>query len=783
MPTTPVSVSTGIPGLTNTTIYTVPVGKTAIVKAVIGQTPNNNGTAHTVSKSINGQNFPLNYNQSPYYTPATGGTVVSGANLISAPVTMAAGEQLKVYVGANSFYNFPSVVTDTNQSYAADGSLALIRTMNYGNSIYMATGYSNSGAYVATSPDAITWTQKTSAVSLASNIDLVAYANGVWVGAKQYATGNIFYSADNGNTWSFATGVSSYTPYGVYSGNNTIVISAAGTLIYSTNGSTWTESTALTALLSPAGYTINGVGWTGTHWIVSTGDGSFASTDLVSWNGFGSLTGNTQGYNNTSHNDISYSSYYGKYYAVRNAASVPNIFSSSTGLLWNTVASVTQNPAKVAIAGNNPVIIACPTASSTTRYKSTDGITFTAGTDSQGYVGRVWGLENGYFLTFSNPTQGSCYLSTDPVAGTGTTFGGGSASDFTSKSAAADPITGKWMALGKDVGSNRYIMLGGTSGTNIGPAYVPSGLGIDSTRGNPMAVAWSAADSAFYMVSDTGQVRRATSYDSFPALVNSGTIQQQYNAGTSYAIKVVGTTIYVFLCGNPTYGNYVWIGSTLTGGTSFTTYNLNGTYGAAYWRVSWLQSSGIYAGGDTQVATNGTYLLTVNGPGTITAYNPSVTASEIVSPPTSLGTVQVTGSYGFSYGGALGSIGNIAGLYYSTNIVTTFGRWTNITNGNQLAGTNEPPNKVLYLGGTYYVNAFNATGYMYAGTTPATLDGGKQSGSTIAGVTVVQPNTGFTSDGTNMVGFNTRIGNTMKTTTPSSYLYGSTVTASIVEIS
>jgi hypothetical protein len=563
----------------------------------------------------------------------------------------------------------------------------------------------------------------------------------------------------------------------VYTGNNIFVISVGTNVIYSSNGSTWTAATGLTTFTSVTGYGVNNIGWTGSHWIVSNQFGSLATTDFANWSGFGGagfmISSTSVGWSN-----LTYSSVYGKYYGARSTASVPNIASSTTGILWDRT-TVSMGVGKVAVAGSNSILIACPAGTTTARFKSTDGSTWTSGTDSLGYQGRVWGLANGYFLTFQDNGVGTCYLSTDPVAGTGNVTYTNNASRV-SRSAAADPSTGKWCALIRDGDNNRWAMFGGSTANTFGTEYNPSII-VDSTNGNPMAVAWSAADSAFYAVSDTGAVFRSTAYNSTWTLVNSGTIVSFYNSGVPYAIKVVGTNIYVFIVNNTTYANIIYVGSTLTGGSSFTGYNVGTYYSSAYWRPVWLGTNGQYTF-DCETASNGTNLFVITGTGAVTGFTPSTSTTSIVTPPTCTGTMQQIGSNTITYGGGHVSAGNSLGWYYSTNVITTLGTYSN-GGGYQLQGENIPPNKILSLGGTLYFNAFSSSGSMLSGTTPANAGNPISVGSSVAGTKIVNPAWGFTSDGTNMVGSTTQLDFTMNTTTPSSFLYASTVTASVVEIS
>jgi len=91
-----------------------------------------------------------------------------------------------------------------------------------------------------------------------------------------------------------------------------------------------------------------------------------------------------------------------------------------------------------------------------------------------------------------------------------------------------------------------------------------------------------------------------------------------------------------------------------------------------------------------------------------------------------------------------------------------------------------------YVGGSYYVTSSILNGYIWTGTTPTNIANNYAGiGSSFAGVTVVNPSNGWMIDGTNLVSSRngTNLTNVCKTTTPSQFLYGATVNASIVEIS
>jgi len=779
MPTTPISVSTGIQGLTNTTLYTVPAGRTAICKAIVAQGANNGDYQFTISKYTNGQNYPLNYNQLNQRTPATGGTKVSGVNLITEPITLGAGDEMRVYANTDSLYMLPNV--STAGTTALDGSTYSVNANLFANGIYMAVGSCSSGAYVATSTDAITWTQRTGALAVASNFSLITCNGSVWVATNpSNSQGTVYYSSDNGLTWAPSIVVASAVNFQCLINNgSTFLLSGSNYKLYSsTNGSTWTDVTSYTTAIGSSTAVIYNLGWTGTNWIVDNQYGALTSTNLTTWAGY---VGNSLGrINVTTVYATSYSTAYGKYYSSKNISSQPNVFSSTNGYVWENLASWSSSPYKVCCAGANTILIATVQGSGTDRFKSTDGSTFTAAVQAGGYLGPTFGLDNGYFLTMqNNGTNDACSLSTDPTTSTGTT-GLGGLSGFSLSAAAADPISGKWVGIGKTSGS--IYAIGGTSGTNIGTTYNPSFA--VATYGIPTAITWSAVDGYFYMVTDAGYVFRMTAHNTGWALQTSS--PQVFLSGST-CIKSVGTTLYIVSESSGSYLNHVFTSSTLSGGASWSSINYASPNNRGYRLTGDVQRAGMYYG--DALATNGTDLVWNNRKGQGFALTPSNGLYAMRMPPNSVGTVQTVNSNQFLYGGYIDGVEHVAGYFTSSNVITTYGTFVNnLNNGTYYAwaSVQQQPNKMAYVGGTYYITSALTNSLIWKGTTPTTLgSSAAATGATIAGVFVISPSNGWMLDGVNLVstGNATQLNAVCKTTTPASYVYAATVTASIVEIS
>jgi hypothetical protein len=774
MAQTPKSISVNVLGQTNATIYTVPALKTAVVKTVIGTNADTSGSTLTVSKYVSGQNFPITANQAPIYSNATGATSVFGYNLISSPITMAAGEELKVYPNAASYYNLPNVSTFTN---ASDGNAPVINQVYYGNGKYVAVGYTSSGgAFIATSTDAVTWTQNTAVIPLTSALDQVVNVGSTWLATNNSASASMLYSTDNGVTWApSAFGVA--TPLrSLAASNSTFVVGGNnGRIYYSTDGNTWTESTSFITATGSA-ITVYAVSWSGSHFMVSNAFGTLATTDLVTWFSYASTNfgRNASGVWQSS----TWSSAYSRYYTCRNNSSTPNINSSPNGLLWtNLLSSTVYGIQKMAAAGSNTVILGMPPTGTSDRLVSTNGTTFTAASDVNGLSGPVFGLANGYFLSCGN-NDSTMSLSTNPTTISGTTRSSLRAGYITC--AAADPVSGQWVAFQTADGSNTIFIDGGTSGTNIAGTSYNTTLSAASV-GAAQSVCWSAADSYFYMITTTGRVYRLTTYNT--GFTSMGTVPSggASSSGHQCDIMAVGTTLYA-ITSNTGVAATLYIGSTLTGGASWVAQDFNGgSYTNSYLECTTATRDGNYWG--EALSTNGTDILWVNSRGWCYVITPSVAATSMRMPVIPSGYVQTVNSINFVYGGYWNSGGYpLYGYFFSNNAMTTYGTWVALGNFSAYFNSNQSPaNKFAYVGSNYYGMEMGSN-YLYSNSTP-TMSTSRGSGSTIAGVRVVMPIAGFANDGTNLAG--SPKGSALyvcKTTTPSNFLYAATMTASIIEI-
>lgn len=230
MAQTPISASVAVLSDTPVTLYTVPSGKTAIVKAVIPTVLLASNTANfTVNKNSNGSVIPVVLNQTNTYVSATGGTTTYTPNLLSAPITLTSGESISISTSGTAFYKLP--LTYTNSQYQ-------IANITYANNRYMAVGYDsgNLKGLVLTSTDGTTWVKQTFTGSTLTN---VCYGNSLWV-ATSTSIGVIYKSADNGVTWTEISHTASSLYNVTYQNNLFVAVGANGKGITSSDGTTWT---------------------------------------------------------------------------------------------------------------------------------------------------------------------------------------------------------------------------------------------------------------------------------------------------------------------------------------------------------------------------------------------------------------------------------------------------------------------------------------------------------------------------------------------------------------
>ena len=275
-------------------------------------------------------------------------------------------QDLKEYVNpVQQVGRFVAVGEGYNISYSDDGVNwtevpISIRCsgVGFGNGKFIATQYGNSSNKIAYSDDGINWTVDN--FTSGSFYYNVAYGNNTWV---MVGESKMFYSTDNGSTWTSISGLSGRT---IIFANNMFVAGRAysGTMKYSTDGVNWYNGTGsgiskstwgiaygngkFVATLydsSTVAYSSNGIDWStstlpsrsswvvasdGSKFVAVSENGSAISTDGINWTS-GTLPISTSWYGMT-YND-------GRFIAV----GYGNTFISSTdGINWTQLTTTTS---------------------------------------------------------------------------------------------------------------------------------------------------------------------------------------------------------------------------------------------------------------------------------------------------------------------------------------------------------------------------------------------------------------------------------------------------------
>lgn len=786
MAQTPVSASVEVLKGT-TTLYTVPTGKTAIVKGVVGGSVVGDTPSFTVNKVSGGVTYPITVTQPTNLTPATGGTATSGNNLLKAPITLVAGESITIYTGTSDALQIPQVASYSNTTPFT----FYINQIQYANSIFMASGYFGvNSALVLTSSDGVTWTKQ----NLASTIPRfksVAYGNGNWVAIPYNLNDYLYVSADNGVTWTavnVTTSAGSDCSSVAYVNNLWVSCWYSGYMFTTTTPATagWTSNTAWRTYVRSNGSFGNpqSIGHNGTNYIF-TGQyiGIIYSPDLSTFTSYGNVGGGLYMQNGIEAVGIAYSSTYSKWYCNTRGSGLTNsVYQSTDSVNWTkqTVPAY-SNSASIQIAGSNSILLIQNTSAlggASAYLKSTDGTTWATASDVGGRTGPLIGLSNGYFVKFTNVTNGGYSITTDPTSITGTTLA--STSTYYPTNVGASNGT-KWIAFGWNAGNSYIAMTGGSNGTTAGSWYSdPNAYDINS-YGYPHSACWNPADGYFYMITRFGVIFKIDSYS-----VGTGMnyVTQIGNSTDTYTgIAYLNGFLYVTTARTTATQNQIYISSDFSNFTSFalggTTLNSYGAYKAEFSNYSYA-SQNFAVNGTTSLAIVSKYGWTYN-----------INASDPYTPyyyPQGVMHYQRLNSVDIFAGGYDLQSNNLYGLWQYPSGFTT----TPTINATAFMFNNQTPNInnfFVYIGSKYY--GVDNAGNICSGNSLTTLASLAFSSSSPNGVSYTSSNSysQIQTDGSNFYYYPNQNISTNgslslgKTNDLSNAINNSVMTGSIVEIS
>jgi hypothetical protein len=408
MAQTPVTASVFYNSTAQTTIYTVPVGKTAVVKGVLATSQVTSYDTVGLNKVSGGITYPIVVGQTTGY-PAIGSSTyyqgypsVRSINLLQSPITLAAGDSITISSSDTSYYKALTAIYDTTY---------LIANIAYLNGYYIAVGADTTGlGLILTSTDGITYTRRTFAYSL--SLRNVTYGNGYYVVCN--ATGGVIHYSTDLITWTQVTLPSTSPCYALtYGGAKFVTGGTSGISYYATTTPlVWTASTVFSTDL------IQSLSYIGTNWFYGTAGVSYYTADFTTYTQpYMSLA---SGQSNSTHSAICASN--NKVMLVNNLtpSTYPNTFlrTSTAGVTWSaqttTANSVGSSGTKIKYAANGAYYIMQYYNSGSMYYlRSSDGTTWVQDQETS------WGLTGastgGYrnvspaYLNTTNATyQGVC---------------------------------------------------------------------------------------------------------------------------------------------------------------------------------------------------------------------------------------------------------------------------------------------------------------------------------------------------------------------------------------
>lgn len=274
MAQTPISATVLYNSTTPTTIYTVPSGKTAVVKGVLAASQVAGYDTVTLNKVKNGITYPLvrnqlsgydSYGSTQYYPSNVGEETI---NLLKSPITLSAGESISISTTGTSYYK---------ANVATSSSVYKIAQFRYLNGNYIAVGVDSSTAVglILTSTDGITYTRRTFTAGV--QLTNITFGNGYYVVCNK--TGGTIHHSTDLVTWTEVALPSTYPCYAItYGGGKFVTGGDSGKSYYATSTPlSWTEATTFN------GSTIYVITYIGTNYFYGNAGISYYTADFTTY--------------------------------------------------------------------------------------------------------------------------------------------------------------------------------------------------------------------------------------------------------------------------------------------------------------------------------------------------------------------------------------------------------------------------------------------------------------------------------------------------------------------
>ena len=283
-----------------------------------------------------------------------------------------------------SFYN--KGITWTNRTLPVSG--VGYNQVAYGNGMFVAVGPNTATSSVLTSTDGVNWIARSTPA--ASGYRIVTYGNGEFVAIAAYgATSTTVITSPDGINWTARAGTASLNWTGVTYGKGLFVAVAqdgasSTDVMTSPDGVTWTSRTSAGFMTGSTPHLWQGVTYGNGTFVAVSGDSSgtaagevMTSTDGVTWT---SRTAAAAG----RYYSVGYGN--GLFVAAPGAGSA--IMTSPDGVTWTTRTSAATGNQYLGITYGNGLFVMTPTTTGIPILTSPDGITWTARTSTN--TARQW---------------------------------------------------------------------------------------------------------------------------------------------------------------------------------------------------------------------------------------------------------------------------------------------------------------------------------------------------------------------------------------------------------
>jgi hypothetical protein len=527
----PISKSVIYKSTTPTTLYTTPAGATAVVKTVVGSSLIQTFDTVTVNKVSGGVVYPLIQNKPTGYGASTGYPVAEGVNLLSSPVTLAAGDVLSISTSTSANYKFiTTIITANFPTYR-------VYNTNYFNSTYIAVGFdaSNGNGLVLTSTDAITWTKQNFPFGIQLTDIAFDGTNYVVVGISN--SGFLYYST-NLTSWTAVAAPNSSDMFTVTFGNSRFVSGGvSGVIWYATSPtSTWSTATL------PEVPSINSVLTIGTNWAFGTTGAYVYTSDFSTFVSpyYFRPTNAIAGSNESFAVDNAGKIYAGRASGSPSANPTNALWTSTNGGLSFTATDLSAlsglptTPSHPIVFGNGGRMLWPTTHNSVSRYvSSSDGVTWSAQnyTGTNGTASTSWYSMNGagvvsttynYLMSYLNSVGAGGNITLGNVSSSGVFTLGVSFNtnetqfapvNYGTGGMAASAFNGEWNYASTNVANTNYPnIMYGSSATNGSTAQMTSNVWYMPSTGTPQSACGRPGRTGFLFGTSNGYIMYNNTY-------------------------------------------------------------------------------------------------------------------------------------------------------------------------------------------------------------------------------------------------------------------------------